>query len=146
MPYSIGQVATQTGITEYTLRFYDKAGLLPFVKRNAAGRRQFSSADVDFINLISCLKDTGMSLAEIKNFVDMSLAGDVTLPQRLALFKRQQQAVRQQIQDAETRLAKLDHKVRFFQAACDAGSEAAVTGQCVLPVVPAAAETPDHSA
>lgn len=136
MAYSIGEVADQTGISEYTLRFYDKQGLMPFVQRSSSGRRMFSQDDMDFIGLISCLKDTGMTLSEIKDFVEMTMEGDATLDQRLELFKQQKAAVKRQIAAANKRLEKLDFKVRYFTAACKAGTEAAVEGDCEIPGSP----------
>jgi len=79
MAYSIGQVAEKTGLSSYTLRYYDKEGLMPFVHRGNGGRREFTENDMDFIDLISCLKETGMSLKEIREFVNMSMEGNVTL-------------------------------------------------------------------
>jgi DNA-binding transcriptional MerR regulator len=136
MTYSIGQVAEKTGLTTYTLRYYDREGLMPFVKRNQAGRREFTDANLDFIDLITCLKDTGMQLAEIRHFVELAMQGDATLETRLSIFKRQQQAVCNQIKQAKQHLAKLDYKVRYYTAACDAGTEAAVSGDCELPGQP----------
>ncbi|KRN99724.1 MerR family transcriptional regulator [Companilactobacillus kimchiensis] len=69
MAYSIGQVAEKTGLSSYTLRYYDKEGLMPFVHRGNGGRREFTENDMDFVDLISCLKETGMSLKEIRDFV-----------------------------------------------------------------------------
>lgn len=56
MAYSISEVSEKFNISPFTLRFYDKQGLMPFVKRDAAGRRSFSEEDLDFISLIICLK------------------------------------------------------------------------------------------
>ncbi len=71
----IGQVASKTGLSTFTLRYYEREGLLPLIKRNASGRREFSDADLDFIDLITCLKDTGMSLTEIRHFVSLTMQG-----------------------------------------------------------------------
>ncbi|KRK98492.1 transcription regulator [Secundilactobacillus odoratitofui DSM 19909 = JCM 15043] len=136
MPYSIGQVAEKTGLSTYTLRYYDREGLMPFVGRNAAGRREFTDDNLDFIDLITCLKATGMQLSEIRKFVDLAMQGDATLETRLNIFKQQRQAVQKQIEQSQKYLAKLDYKVRFFEAACDAGCEAAVSGDCDIPDAP----------
>lgn len=136
MSYSIGQVADKTGLSAFTLRYYEREGLLPFIKRNSSGRREFSDADLDFVDLITCLKDTGMSLMEIRHFVSLTMQGDSTLETRLNIFKQQQRAVRRQIEQANQHLAKLEYKVRFYTAACDAGTEAAVSGDCELPGQP----------
>lgn len=136
MMYSIGQVAERSGLSSYTLRYYDHEGLMPFVHRNKAGRREFSEHDLDFIDLITCLKGTGMQLSEIRKFVEMSMAGDETLADRLAIFKAQQEAVHDQMAQLQKHLDKLNFKVRYFEAACDAGTEDAVIANCDIPDSP----------
>ncbi|HIY92405.1 MerR family transcriptional regulator [Companilactobacillus sp. HBUAS56275] len=130
MAYSIGQVAEKTGLSSYTLRYYDKEGLMPFVHRDGNGRREFTENDMDFVDLISCLKETGMSLKEIREFVNMSMEGNITLEQRLAMFKKQRDEVMRQIAQSEKYLEKLDHKVKYFEAACAAGSEEGLEDFC----------------
>jgi len=56
MGYSIGQVAKKTGLTTHTLRYYEKEGLLPFIKKSGSGLRVFSETDLDWLALIECLK------------------------------------------------------------------------------------------
>lgn len=56
MSYSIGQVADKLGVTIDTIRYYDKSGLLPFVKRNSIGRREFTDNDLHLMRTIVCLK------------------------------------------------------------------------------------------
>lgn len=130
MPYSIGQVAKKTGLSEYTIRYYDKQGLMPFVHRSDSGRREFNDHDLAFLDLITCLKKTGMPLTEIKEFVDMSVAGDSTLKARLDLFKTQQAVVEEEIKEAQKRLHKLQFKVKYYEKACEVGTESAVFGDC----------------
>lgn len=79
MSYSIGQVSKELGITIDTIRYYDKAGLLPFVNRNEAGRREFTDNDVHLMRTIICLKNAGVSVADISIFIQMRLKGDGTL-------------------------------------------------------------------
>ncbi|PMD70677.1 MerR family transcriptional regulator [Companilactobacillus nuruki] len=130
MIYSIGEVADKTGLSSYTLRYYDKESLMPFVHRGNNGRREFTENDMDFIELISCLKETGMSLREIREFVNMSMKGNCTLEQRLAMFKRQRAEVIRQIAQSQQYLEKLDHKVKYFEAACEAGTEDGLEDFC----------------
>ncbi|WP_175279759.1 MerR family transcriptional regulator [Secundilactobacillus collinoides] len=104
--------------------------------RNKAGRREFSEHDLDFIDLITCLKATGMQLREIRKFVEMSMAGDETLADRLAIFKAQQESVHDQMAQLQKHLDKLNFKVRYYEAACEAGTEDAVSGNCEIPDAP----------
>lgn len=130
MAYSIGEVAEKTGLSSYTLRYYDKEGLMPFIHRGNGGRREFTDNDMDFVDLISCLKETGMSLKEIRQFVNMSMEGSITLEQRLAMFRKQRDEVELQIKQSQRYLEKLDHKVKYFEAAVANGSEDGLEDFC----------------
>ncbi|ALB29224.1 MerR family transcriptional regulator [Companilactobacillus heilongjiangensis] len=130
MAYSIGEVAEKTGLSSYTLRYYDKEGLMPFVHRGNGGRREFTDDDMDFVDLIACLKETGMSLKEIREFINMSMAGNDTLQARLEMFKRQRDEVMKQIEQSQRYLKKLDYKVKYFEAACNNGSEDGLENFC----------------
>lgn len=80
--YSIEQVAAKMGTNASTLRYYDKKGLLPFVDRDAAGRRQFKDNDFNFLEVIDCLKKSGVPVKDIGKFISLCLQGDGTLHQR----------------------------------------------------------------
>ena len=72
MVYSIKAAAALTGITEDTIRFYEKIGLLPRAQRKANSHRVYSDSDVEMMNLISCLKKTGMPLDEMRPYLNLS--------------------------------------------------------------------------
>lgn len=69
--YTMKEVSEEYSLSQYTIRYYDKEGLLPFVKRDQTGRRVFSNEDMEQIGLICCLKETGMSIKDIKEYVDL---------------------------------------------------------------------------
>lgn len=123
MAYSIGQVADQLGISIDTIRYYDKQGILPFVKRNKAGRRMFTANDVHLMRTIICLKNAGVSVTDIAKFIEMRLIGDSTLDKRLALLKDHEQDLRTQISDLQDTLSYLKYKEWYYQTAVDAGTE-----------------------
>ena len=122
MYYSIGQVAAQTGLTVHTLRYYEKEGLLPFVRKSSSGLRMFSDNDLAWLSIIECLKETGMPLKGIKQYIDWFIEGDATLPQRLEMFKQQQVKVLAQIEQFQKYLQKIDYKVRLYEEAVKQGS------------------------
>lgn len=82
MEYTIQQVSKMTGIPSSTLLFYDKAGLLPFLSRGASGYRMFSDLDLGSIQIIQCLKKTGLSIDQIRLFTEWVREGDATLEKR----------------------------------------------------------------
>lgn len=93
MRYTIGEVAEKLNIPNSTLRYYDKKGLLPFVDRDQAGRRSFKDNDLNFLEVIECMKKCGMTIKEIRYFIDLCMAGDVTLDARYQLLADEEQAV-----------------------------------------------------
>lgn len=122
MYYSIGQVAAKTGLTVHTLRYYEKEGLLPFVRKSSSGLRMFSDNDLGWLSIIECLKKTGMPLKGIKQYIDWFREGDSTLPQRLEMFKQQQLKVLAQIEQFQKYLQKIDYKVKLYEKAVKLGS------------------------
>lgn len=70
MQYSIGELAALTGISPSTLRYYDKEGFFPDLNREQSGARIFTDREVGLLKIIECLKATGMSIKDIKQFID----------------------------------------------------------------------------
>ncbi len=114
MEYSIGEVAEAVGLTAYTLRFYEKEGLLPPIKRNTRGIRVFSDDDIYWIDFINCMRETGMSLQEIKYIIDLSLEGDKTIPKRKQLLKKHKQKIENQIRELQRFIDKIDKKLEWY--------------------------------
>lgn len=125
MSYTISQVAQMMSVTPSTLRYYDKEGLLPNVKR-VNGIRVFEDADFPWLRILNCLKGTGMPIRQIKKYVDLCAAGDATLEQRYAIIKEQRQHVLDQIEQLNFYLKELDYKDWYYQEAIKAGTEKAV--------------------
>ena len=83
--YTIGETAEMFGVPESTLRFYDKRGLLPFIERDEADRRVFTEMQISLLKTIQHLKNTDMTIGQIKQYVDWIVEGDATIPKRLAM-------------------------------------------------------------
>lgn len=102
-------------LTISQLRYYDKQGLLPFLKRTESGDRIFDEDALKFIEMILCLKNTGMPIKKIKQFVDWSMNGEETLHQRLELMKQQEKNVLEQIKETEENLKKISRKIAKYE-------------------------------
>lgn len=124
MTYTIGQVAKKMDITAFTLRYYDKEGLLPFVKRTETGVRIFDEADLEFLHVIHCLKNTGMSINDIRTFIDWANEGDASLQKRYDLFQERKREVDKQIAKLETYRECIEYKCKYYEEALKAGTEA----------------------
>lgn len=123
MTYSIGQVAEKLDISPSTLRFYDKKGLLPFVERDSAGRRCFKENDFNFLQVIECMKKCGMSISEIRHFIDLCMEGDVSLNARYDLLHQEEKNVVEQINDLQKQLDFLHYKMWYFKTSLESGTE-----------------------
>ena len=130
MEYTIGEVAEKTGLSISALRYYDKEGLLPFVERNPAGQRRYKDSDFEWLSIIECLKATGMTIREIKQYIDWYKEGDSTLEKRLALFEKQQQVLSTQIEELKKKLYKINCKIWYYETAIEAGTESIHQGSC----------------
>lgn len=122
MLYTVGEMAKYLDVTPSTLRYYDKEGLLPFVERSHSGIRMFKDTDYEWLQIINCLKKTGMPLKDIKDFIYMAMAGDETIDERLELFKKQKAVIENQIAELQDTLNTLNFKCWYYQTAKDAGS------------------------
>lgn len=124
MVYTVGEMAKLLGVPASTLRYYDKEGLLPFVERSPGGMRMFQEKDYEWLQIIECLKKTGMPLKDIRTYIDMAMRGDETIEQRLKMIEKQRQAVRAQMAELQKTLDTLDFKCWYYETAKQAGTTA----------------------
>ena len=124
MAYTVGEMAKLLGVPTSTLRYYDKEGLLPFVERSPGGMRVFQEKDYEWLQIIQCLKDTGMPLKDIRRYIDLAVEGDATIQARLDIFRERREAVRAQLRQLQETLELLDFKCWYYETARAAGTTA----------------------
>lgn len=124
MSYSISEVAKMLGMSTFALRYYDKEGLLPFVKRDKNGVRVFEKSDLHFLYVIFCLKNTGMSLKNIRQFIAWADAGDSSLQNRYDLFMKQKAEIERQLEQLKIYKECIEYKCQYYKEALEAGTEA----------------------
>ena len=125
MSYTISEAAEKTGLPPSTIRFYDKEGLLPNIKRKN-GIRVFEDMDLRLMGLLTCLKNTGMPIKRIRDYVELTSKGDDTLQERYEIIKAQRQFVLDQIEQLQYYLEELDFKDWYYNKALAAGSESTI--------------------
>ena len=103
--YSMKQTCEKTKLTYDTLKFYCNEGLVPNVKRDKNNYRVFDDRDIAWISSLSCLKKCGMSILEMKEYLDLCLAGEKTIPKRKEVL--------------DVKLKELQHKIREIQESID---------------------------
>lgn len=108
----IGELAQRTGKSLHTLRYYESIGLMPFVRRDAGGRRQYDMQHVEWLFLLERLQRTGMSLSQMQAYASLVSQGKRTIPQRVELLNAHLSKIEQQMEELtrsrELLMAKLD--------------------------------------
>lgn len=112
--YTMMQVCREVGMTYQTLKFYCNEGLIPNVKRDKNNRRIFDEKDIKWINDLTCLKRCGMSIQEMKEYLDLCLQGASTIPLRKELLAKKQEALRLSIKELENSVSYIDWKQNFY--------------------------------
>jgi DNA-binding transcriptional MerR regulator len=115
--FTIQQVADKTGLTAHTLRYYEKCGLIDPVERDANGYRIYHGDDLGRINMLCCLRRTGMSIADMQTFAQLMRAGDNTFNQRRIVLENHQKQVEAKICDLQDMLKIIQHKIDFYAQA-----------------------------
>lgn len=124
MNYTIKQVSEKYNLPISTIRYYDKEGLLPNIKRKESGYRLFSDDDLSTLEWIECFKATGMSIKEIKYYFDLCQQGDETLQERYEIILQRKESTLKQMEDLQKQLGVIDYKINYYQEAIEAGTEA----------------------
>ncbi len=112
--YTIREACEKTGLTAHTLRYYEKEKLLPSVDRSAGGFRQYTDEDMETLGMICCLKNTGMSLQEIAQFMTLAREGDSTLEARCEMLRKHRENVLGRMEEMQRYLDKVTWKYNFY--------------------------------
>lgn len=120
--YTIGQVSEMFNLPISTLRYYDKEGLFPDIKR-ISGIRQFSDKELEALRVIECLKKSGLEIKDIKQFMEWCIKGSETYPQRRELFLKQKELVEAEIQKMNKVLDMIKFKCWYYEQAIKDGNE-----------------------
>jgi len=114
--YTIKEVAEKFDLSVSTIRFYDKKGLLPFVAKNASGYREFTESDLTMLHTVCCLKNTGMPIQEIKQYIEYCMDGSETISQRKALLQAHKEEVLRQQAELLENLKEIDFKIDRYNS------------------------------
>lgn len=112
---SISELSRRSGVSQHTLRYYEKAAVLAPVTRAANGHRRYLESDVAWLAFVLRLKATGMPLAEIKQYAELRSQGSMTVPQRLAVLELHRARLVVNLQELSHNLAALDDKIGWYR-------------------------------
>ncbi|HAR48494.1 MAG TPA: MerR family transcriptional regulator [Firmicutes bacterium] len=130
MEYTIGQVAKLTGLSISTIRYYDKEGLLNGINRKS-GIRSFNDKDLNTIRVIECLKNSGMLIKEIRDFMKLCEEGDSSLNERYNFFLDQEKKVQDQIKSLNQTVKLIKFKQWYYLKAISDNTESIVKNMSI---------------
>lgn len=118
---TIREVSEKFGITQDTLRYYEKAGIIPKISRTPGGARDYRPEDLDWIEHVVCLRRAGMPVESLVEYLRLSLQGDETFPERLELLTEQRENLKKQQKKLQDAMDRLDYKISRYQTAVETG-------------------------
>lgn len=114
MTCSIREASERFNISPYTLRYYEKEGLLPPICRTDSGARLYSEVDLEWLHLICCMRATGMSISYIRNYVDLCRLGKDTVPERRRIILNQKKILENEIKKYKDLLKVVNKKLAHY--------------------------------
>ncbi len=118
---TIKEVSAQFGISQDTLRYYERVGMIPAVPRTAAGRRDYQDEDLGWVELALCMRSAGLPVVAMIKYVKLCQQGDGTFAQRLQLLQDQRAVLVAQAKQIQATMDRLDYKIGRYQQAVETG-------------------------
>jgi len=109
------EAAQKSGFSLDTLRYYEKIGLLTQIDRTSGGKRVFSDADLEWLGLLRCLRDTGMPIAQMYRFAELARAGDSTVAEQAALLEEHARGVERELELLLRQQQHLHGKIAYYR-------------------------------
>lgn len=116
---TIQEVALATGLSEHTLRYYERVGLIHPINRANNGHRRYSPDDLGWIDFLNKLRATGMSIRQMQAYAELQRQGDSTLPQRLEMLKAHRCKVEEHMAALRENLGIIYYKIDYYQGVID---------------------------
>ena len=108
------EACAQTGLSYETLKFYCNQGLVPNVRRDAQNRRVFSESDIAWVRSLECLKNCGMGIREMQEYISLCLEGQSSIPRRKEILERKRRELELELSRIRESIAYIDRKQNFY--------------------------------
>lgn len=118
---TITQVSQAYGISQETLRYYERVGAIPPVTRTQGGTRDYQQADLGWVELAVCMRGAGLPIEVLVEYKRLYLQGDETIPARLELLENQMEALKKQEAQLKETMARLSYKIGRYRDAVKTG-------------------------
>jgi DNA-binding transcriptional MerR regulator len=117
--FTIQHVAEVTGLSVYTLRYYERIGLIHPIDRIENTHRRYSQDDIGWIEFLNKLRTTGMTIQQMKAYAELQRLGDISLPERLELLKMHRDEVEQHMRELHEYMSVICYKIDYYQGVVD---------------------------
>jgi DNA-binding transcriptional MerR regulator len=111
----IKEMSELCGITADTLRYYEKIGLIPPVKRTDGGVREYRESDTNWIEFIKCMRSAGLSIEVLLEYVQLFMQGEETVEARKNLLREQRAQLLAKMGEMQRTLDTLNHKIEVYE-------------------------------
>ena len=119
---TIKDVSAKYHITQDTLRYYERVGMIPPVTRTSGGMRDYQQEDLRWVELAMCMRSAGLPVEVMIEYVKLFQEGDGTIPARLHLLTEQRQALLEQRRQIDETLNRLNYKIARYEVAVETGT------------------------
>ncbi len=125
----IAEVSKLCGVSADTLRYYERAGLLRHIPRNASGIRDYNEANIATVRFVKCMRSAGVSIEALIEYMNLFDQGDATLSSRKALLEEQRDLIAVRVADMQAGLDRLDFKIANYETLIVAAEEKMRSGE-----------------
>lgn len=112
---TIAEVAKKYNLTPDTLRYYERIGLIPGVSRSSGGIRDYQDEDCRWIEFIKCMRNAGLPVETLIEYVKLFQAGDETTEARKKLLVEQRNLLKERIDEMQNTLERLNAKIKRYE-------------------------------
>ena len=112
---TISEVSDQTGLSPDTLRYYEKVGLIEHVGRTSGNHRCYAASDLEWLAFLLRLRQTGMSIEDMRHFAQLRGKGMTTVVDRLDLLREHSSSLEKHIRSLRQSAKALDHKINYYE-------------------------------
>ena len=118
---TIKEVSQKYNISQDTLRYYERVGMIPKVTRTASGIRDYQESDLSWVELVICMRSAGLPVEALIEYVELYQQGDQTFSARLELLQEQRRNLEEQQKQLQPAISKLDYKISRYEVAVKTG-------------------------
>ena len=118
---TIKEVSEKYNISQDTLRYYERIGMIPEISRTPGGIRNYQESDLGWVELAICMRSAGLPIEALIEYVKLYQQGDATIAARLQLLQEQRESLEEQKAQLEKAMNKLNYKISRYEVAVKTG-------------------------